>query len=54
MVTSPPIGTSSHMKAVRGQLGLIEDYESFLRADKVWSECLRVLVPGGAPGGGCR
>ena len=31
-----------------GQLGNIPDYEAFLEElDKVWAECLRVLVPGG-------
>ncbi|MEO6034621.1 MAG: site-specific DNA-methyltransferase [Verrucomicrobiota bacterium] len=31
-----------------GQLGDIEDYESFLgELDKVWTECIRVLAPGG-------
>ena len=31
-----------------GQLGNIPDYDTFLdELDKVWAECLRVLVPGG-------
>jgi DNA modification methylase len=31
-----------------GQLGSVDDYENFLvEIDRVWSQCLRVLVPGG-------
>lgn len=48
VVTSPPYWTLKEYEATDGQLGGIEDYESFLdELDKVWSECNRVLVPGG-------
>ena len=48
VVTSPPYWNIKPYERGEGQLGLIEDYESFLaELDKVWSECLRVLVPGG-------
>lgn len=50
VVTSPPYFNlkpyESH--ASGAQLGRIDDYENFLaELDKVWSECARVLVPGG-------
>jgi DNA modification methylase len=48
VVTSPPYWTLKQYKFNEGQLGHIEDYESFLcELDKVWRECFRVLVPGG-------
>jgi modification methylase len=48
VVTSPPYWTLKHYPSATGQLGAVEDYESFLaELDKVWGECLRVLVPGG-------
>lgn len=48
VVTSPPYWTLKEYAGSRGQLGDIEDYESFLdELDKVWRECERVLVPGG-------
>ena len=48
VVTSPPYWNIKPYERGEGQLGLIEDYESFLvELDKVWAECLRVLVPGG-------
>jgi DNA modification methylase len=48
VVTSPPYWTLKDYEHTEGQLGDIEDYESFLtELDKVWRECKRVLVPGG-------
>ena len=48
VVTSPPYWTLKEYNTTAGQLGDIEDYESFLdELDKVWRECARVLVPGG-------
>jgi DNA modification methylase len=48
VVTSPPYWNLKPYERGEGQLGLIDDYESFLaELDKVWAECLRVLVPGG-------
>ncbi|MGH9067720.1 MAG: DNA-methyltransferase [Acidimicrobiales bacterium] len=46
--TSPPYGSLKEYPAGAGQLGNLADYEAFLgELDKVWAECLRVLVPGG-------
>lgn len=48
VVTSPPYWTLKEYRSTSGQMGHIEDYETFLdELDKVWSECMRVLVPGG-------
>jgi site-specific DNA-methyltransferase (adenine-specific) len=48
VVTSPPYWTLKEYPAARGQLGALEDYDDFLcQLDKVWTECRRVLVPGG-------
>jgi modification methylase len=48
VVTSPPYWTLKEYPTTKGQLGAIEDYEAFLtQLDKVWAECMRVLVPGG-------
>lgn len=50
VVTSPPYWTLKEYAGGGGdrQLGAIEDYEAFLdELDKVWSECARVLAPGG-------
>jgi len=48
VVTSPPYWTLKEYEANDAQLGSIADYESFLtELDRVWSECVRVLVPGG-------
>ena len=48
IVTSPPYWTLKEYPETAGQLGVIETYEVFLNElDKVWSECMRVLVPGG-------
>ena len=48
VVTSPPYWTLKEYRRTDGQLGYIEDYESFLaELDRVWSHCFRILVPGG-------
>ena len=49
VVTSPPYWTlKEYAKGNEAQLGDIADYERFLtELDKVWSGCVRVLVPGG-------
>jgi site-specific DNA-methyltransferase (adenine-specific) len=49
VVTSPPYWTlKNYMPGNEGQMGHLEDYESFLlELDRVWSECQRVLVGGG-------
>lgn len=48
VVTSPPYWTLKDYRDTEGQLGHVDDYEQFLSdLDHVWSECYRVLVPGG-------
>jgi site-specific DNA-methyltransferase (adenine-specific) len=48
VVTSPPYASLKRYEEHPAQLGHIEDYDAFLiELDKVWAECLRVLVPGG-------
>jgi site-specific DNA-methyltransferase (adenine-specific) len=50
VVTSPPYFNLKPYASDAGgrQLGRINDYEAFLdELDRVWSECVRVLVPGG-------
>lgn len=48
VVTSPPYADLIRYPDGAGQLGNIASYELFLaELDKVWAECLRVLVPGG-------
>lgn len=48
VVTSPPYWTLKKYDTSEGQMGEIEDYETFLdELDKVWAECERVLVEGG-------
>jgi DNA modification methylase len=48
VVTSPPYWTLKDYPGAIGQLGAVSDYEAFLgELDKVWAECMRVLVPGG-------
>lgn len=48
VVTSPPYWTLKDYPERSGQLGSFEHYDSFLdELDLVWSECERVLVPGG-------
>jgi len=45
---SPPYGSLITYPSHEHQLGNIASYEMFLdELDKVWAECLRVLVPGG-------
>lgn len=46
--TSPPYGSLKEYPDRAGQLGNVGSYELFLsELDKVWSECLRILVAGG-------
>jgi modification methylase len=46
--TSPPYGSLKTYPDHDGQLGNIASYERFLgELDAVWTECLRILVPGG-------
>ena len=48
IVTSPPYWTLKKYADHEQQMGAISDYKKFLsEIDKVWSECARVLVPGG-------
>ena len=48
VVTSPPYWILKKYVGAKGQLGDMQDYESFLHElDKVWAECNRVLAPGG-------
>jgi DNA modification methylase len=48
VVTSPPYWTLKEYSPNERQMGAIEDYDLFLtELDKVWKECMRVLVPGG-------
>ncbi len=48
IVTSPPYWTLKKYNENPDQLGEVADYESFLEElDKAWTECARVLVPGG-------
>lgn len=48
VVTSPPYWTLKEYRHSEAQLGHVENYEEFLaELDRVWSHCLRILVPGG-------
>lgn len=48
VVTSPPYWTLKQYEPNNCQLGEIDSYDLFLdELDKVWSQCARVLVPGG-------
>lgn len=48
IVTSPPYWNLKEYKRGENQLGIIDDYESFVfELSKVWQECYRVLVPSG-------
>jgi len=48
VVTSPPYWTLKQYRKSDGQLGFVADYDRFLlELDKVWQQCLRVLIPGG-------
>lgn len=46
--TSPPYAFLKRYPSHPEQLGNLPDYDDFLeQLDKVWAECLRILVPGG-------
>ncbi len=48
IVTSPPYWTLKQYRDGDGQMGHIDDYGEFIQElNRVWSHCLRVLVPGG-------
>lgn len=48
IVTSPPYWTLKEYVDSDAQLGGVEDYNEFVRElARVWSECHRILVPGG-------
>ncbi len=48
VLTSPPYWTLKEYRETDGQLGHVKDYETFLsELDRVWTHCLRLLVPGG-------
>lgn len=48
VVTSPPYWSLKQYRVHDAQLGHVGDYEEFLdELDRVWSECSRVLTPGG-------
>ena len=48
VLTSPPYWTLKEYRSTEGQMGHIEDYESFLsELDQVWRHCYEALVPGG-------
>jgi len=47
-ITSPPYWTLKKYNSSRSQLGDVKDYEEFnAQLAQCWSECFRVLVPGG-------
>jgi len=47
-LTSPPYWTLKRYRDSEGQLGHVDDYESFLNElDKIWSQVLEAIVPGG-------
>jgi len=48
VITSPPYWTLKQYNPREGQLGYIDDYDTFLdELDKVWTACFHALVPGG-------
>ncbi len=48
VVTSPPYWTLKKYVGSKGQLGDVASYDDFIAdLQRVWSECQRVLVPGG-------
>lgn len=48
VLTSPPYWTLKEYDSVEGQLGEIEDYETFLdELDRTWRACFDALTPGG-------
>jgi modification methylase len=48
VLTSPPYWTLKEYRDTDGQLGHVDDYETFLaQLDEVWNRCFHALVPGG-------
>ena len=48
VLTSPPYFNLKNYQCGKNQLGMINDYQRFVdELEKVWKECLRILVPGG-------
>ena len=48
ILTSPPYWNLKEYEHGENQLGVIDDYQVFVdELAKVWSECYRILVPGG-------
>jgi DNA modification methylase len=48
VLTSPPYWTLKEYRDSVGQLGHVDDYDTFLaELDKVWQACFRALIPGG-------
>lgn len=48
VLTSPPYFNLKEYRRGENQLGIIDDYQSFVdELEKVWAECYRILVPGG-------
>lgn len=48
VLTSPPYFNLKEYRKGQNQLGVIDDYQSFVdELEKVWKECYRILVPGG-------
>lgn len=48
VLTSPPYWNLKSYKGGKGQLGMIEDYDRYLKElNKVLKECYRILEPGG-------
>lgn len=48
VLTSPPYWNLKEYERGKDQLGIIDDYQTFVdELAKVWSECYRILVPGG-------
>jgi DNA modification methylase len=48
VVTSPPYWNLKKYSDAQGQLGDMHDYQDFVsELGRVWSECFRVLIPGG-------
>ncbi len=48
ILTSPPYFNLKEYQRGKNQLGIIDDYQSFIdELEKVWKECFRILVPGG-------
>ena len=48
VLTSPPYWTLKEYRDTDGQLGHVNDYDTFLvEIDKVWQACFHALIPGG-------